>query len=266
MCLLVVLNGTHPAWPLVVGANRDEALDRAAVPMTVLRERGPRVIGGRDEVAGGTWLAVNDAGVVAGLTNRPRQGGKDPTKKSRGELPLALAGHTSAAAAVEAFRSQFDPRDYNAAWLIVGDRDGAWSIDMSGDDAPDIRRLPPGVHILENRPLGAPSPKVDQVRSLLGDVTALASEQAFRHLKTVLSDHQVPAGASAADEAGLEGAPVEVKAACVHGERFATRWSGLIAVPEAAEALPVFEYADGPGCTSPYISAASFWSGTPVPS
>src|SRR4051812_22871049 len=49
VCLLIVLAQTNPDFPLVVGANRDELLDRPAIPMTVLRESGPRILGGRDE-------------------------------------------------------------------------------------------------------------------------------------------------------------------------------------------------------------------------
>ena len=61
--------------------------------MTVLAESDPRILGGRDEKAGGTWLAVNEHGVVAGLTNRPAPDGADPARRSRGEIPLALAAH-----------------------------------------------------------------------------------------------------------------------------------------------------------------------------
>ncbi len=71
MCLLAVVSRLHPDTPLVVAANRDEWLTRPAVPMTVLRAGEPRILGGRDQQAGGTWLAVNDAGLVAGLTNKP---------------------------------------------------------------------------------------------------------------------------------------------------------------------------------------------------
>ena len=78
---------TEPGFPLVVAANRDERLDRPAHSLCVLREHAPRILGGRDDLAGGTWLAVNEHGVVAGLTNRPSPGGRDPTKRSRGELP-----------------------------------------------------------------------------------------------------------------------------------------------------------------------------------
>ncbi|TML39468.1 MAG: NRDE family protein [Actinobacteria bacterium] len=67
MCLLVAISRDRDESPLIVAANRDELLDRPAVAMTVLQAHGPRILGGRDELAGGTWLAVNEAGVVAGL-------------------------------------------------------------------------------------------------------------------------------------------------------------------------------------------------------
>ena len=78
MCLLIAMFGVVPDAPLIVAANRDERFDRPAVPITVLRERRPRILGGRDELAGGTWLAVNEHGVVAGLTNQPSFNGRDP--------------------------------------------------------------------------------------------------------------------------------------------------------------------------------------------
>ena len=257
MCLLVMLAQTHPDLPLVVAANRDEFLERPAVPMTVLRDAEPRVLGGRDELAGGTWLAVNEAGVVAALTNRPTPGGKDPSKRSRGELPLALAEHASAAAAVEAFAGAFRPSDYNSAWLLVGDRDSAFTLDMSGDDSPAVAPLAPGMHVLENRPFGAPSPKVDHVRGLVAGAEHLPEDALVARLQAALSDHEIPPGPSAADEAGRE-APPEVRAACVHTEVYGTRWSAVITVPRTT-AAPTVRYADGPGCRAEYRDATARW-------
>src|SRR5438874_459865 len=117
MCLLIVLSRAHPDGPLVVAANRDELYARPARPMTVLAE-APRVVGGRDLAAGGTWLAVNAHGLVAGLTNLPSPAGRDPARRSRGELPLALARHPDAAAAVDALVRDFRPADYNPAWIL----------------------------------------------------------------------------------------------------------------------------------------------------
>src|SRR5436190_8484284 len=185
MCLLIVLTQTHRDFPLVVGANRDELLERPATPMAVLRDANPRIVGGRDELAGGTWLAVNDAGVVAGLTNRPAT--KDPDKRSRGELPITLASHTSAKAAVDALVEELRPSEYNPAWLLVGDRDSLFAVDMTGADTANVEALRPGIHILENRALGEPSAKVDHVRSLVGpfgDLNDLDEQHLVEHLRT----------------------------------------------------------------------------------
>src|SRR5438105_1387803 len=48
----------------------------------------PRIAGGRDLLAGGTWMVVAADGRVAAVTNR-RSEMRDPSRRSRGELPLA---------------------------------------------------------------------------------------------------------------------------------------------------------------------------------
>lgn len=229
MCLLIALAGVDPEHPLVVGANRDEYLDRPATPMTVLRPAGPRIVGGRDERAGGTWFAVNEHGVVAGLTNRPSERGSDTTKRSRGELPIALARHTTAASAVEAFAGHFRPADYNPAWLLVGDRTSLFTIDMTDGDAPTVRALGPGIHILENAPHGERTDKVDRVRSLVAGADDL--ERAL------------------ADES-----------ACIHLDGYGTRWSAVVEVPRDASTPPRIRYADGPPCSTPYQDASEIWA------
>ena len=102
MCLLIVLHRVYKEAPLLLAANRDEFLARSADPMRVHRKENPRILGGRDEQAGGTWLAVNDRGLFAGLTNHPSSS-RLPDKKSRGELPLALAHYKDAKQAVDEF-------------------------------------------------------------------------------------------------------------------------------------------------------------------
>lgn len=242
MCLLIVLAQIRDDLPLVVAANRDERLDRPAVAMTVLQEAGPRIVGGRDEVAGGTWLAVNDAGVVAGLTNRPTEGGPDKTKRSRGELPLRLARHLTAAEAAQTFESEIRPTDYNPAWLLVGDRRDIFWVDVTGTDVVVVEHLGPGIHVLENKPLHADSLKVAHVRSLLGDVASMEPAALVHHLQSVLADHHLP-----------EGAESPVAANCVHTEKgYGTRWSGIVTVGRDPAEVPSVHYADGPPCTTPW--------------
>lgn len=266
MCLLIMLTRTHADAPLIIGANRDERLDRPATPMTVLRPSDPRILGGRDDQAGGTWLAVNQFGVVAGLTNRPMAGQTpDPGKRSRGELPLALAQHRTATEAVDAFVAGFRPPDYNPAWLLVGDRDAAFGIDMTGTDVPVVHPLGPGVHILENRPVGSRSPKTVQVRRLLGDIEGLPVDAAVTRVQQVLADHDPPEPLEDDCDPGVAGTqaiPLEYKTACVHAsEQYGTRWSGLVKVPAARDERPVFLYADGPPCTTSYRDdAGASWA------
>ena len=66
MCTLAVFHRVFPSHPLVVAANRDEYLARAAAPPTLLREAPVRAVGGLDLAAGGTWLGLAETGLVVG--------------------------------------------------------------------------------------------------------------------------------------------------------------------------------------------------------
>ena len=130
------------------------------------RRARPGSLGGRDELSGGTWLAVNEHGVCAGLTNQPLGDAKDPSKRSRGELPLALARHATAADAVDALLSALPPGGLQrlaGSSSVTAPR----SSSSTSPARPAARpvSLPPGIHVLENRALGEPSPKVDLVRA-----------------------------------------------------------------------------------------------------
>jgi uncharacterized protein with NRDE domain len=243
MCLLVVLSRVVPGAPLIVGANRDERFDRPAEAMTVLRSAAPRTLGGRDLKAGGTWLAVNEAGVVAGLTNRPVPGGPDAARRSRGELPLALTAHRSAAEAVEAFARSFRPGDYNGAWLLVGDRESLFSVELAGAGEVVVQELAPGLHVQENRSMSAPSKKADHVRALLAGIESMDEGAALRRLRAVLADHEVPPPEPAAEDAGTGAAPGGGGAGVDGGRDAGGRGrdgSGAVPVPGAA-------VVDGPG-------------------
>ena len=164
MCLLAVLFHAHPEVPVVIAANRDERYARAAEAVQVLRPSAPRILGGRDVLAGGTWLAVNEHGVYAGVTNRPAPTGRDPSRRSRGELPLALADHTRARDAVVAFQKAIRCSEYNPCWLLVGDRDALFYVVIGSNEKPEIEELSPGVHVLENRPLDPVSAKAVMIQ------------------------------------------------------------------------------------------------------
>jgi hypothetical protein len=111
MCSVVLAAHVVAGYPLVVVANRDEQLDRASSPPLAWSGDGGVVGGGtiesapfvapRDDVAGGTWLGVNRAGVFVGITNR-YLGPQDATRASRGRLVADALALGSARAIHEA--------------------------------------------------------------------------------------------------------------------------------------------------------------------
>jgi uncharacterized protein with NRDE domain len=257
MCLLIVLHRVHPDAPLIVAANRDEWLSRAATASTVLQAHGPRILGGRDDVAGGTWLSINEHGVFAGLTNRPTLT-RDPSKRSRGELPLALAQHESAHVAAEQFASSFRPSDFSPAWLFVADRASLALLDMTQGERPAVTHLQPGVHILENRAWHSASGKVRHVRARLAGVEQLHGDALFAHLHAVLRDHTIPQGPP--DDSGVPGfdRPRETEACCVHAGPYGTR-SSTIVIAKPGERPRVWT-SDGPPCTHPLIERTALFT------
>ena len=84
------------AWPLVLAANRDELASRPARPPARHWPDRAEVVAGLDVQAGGSWLGINDHGVVAGVLNRTGTLGPAAGKRSRGELVLEALDHADA--------------------------------------------------------------------------------------------------------------------------------------------------------------------------
>jgi uncharacterized protein with NRDE domain len=266
VCLLVVAFHLFPDTPLLIGANRDEFLNRPAVPMTVLRDQGPRVLGGRDEQSGGTWLAVNERGVFAGLTNQPRAAGRDASRRTRGELPLALTTQSDAPRSVDDFLAHHRPADYNGSWLLAGDRDALFFVDFTGMVEPVAVALAPGLHVLENRPLSAPSPKAERVATALEH--AADADTALSALRRVLGDHTEAEPDGPADAEGVDGPEALPKprssANCVHLGEYGTRSSCLIRYGTDPGRPPQIWVADGPPCSAPFVDVSGLWSKEPA--
>jgi len=126
MCTLVILRQPDAAWPLLLAANRDELRSRPwRAPGRHWPDRAD-VVAGMDELAGGSWLGINDYGVVAAVLNRVGSLGPAEDKRSRGELVLEALDHATAHAAASAL-SDLNPDAYRPFNLIVADaREAYW--------------------------------------------------------------------------------------------------------------------------------------------
>jgi len=142
VCTVLLRYAPGGRWPLLLAAVRDEFVDRAwDPPGRHWAGDAAGLIGGRDRVAGGTWLAVDPARpAVAAVLNGVRlpepAGGVRP---SRGGLPLtALTGGELP-----------DLAAYDGVHLLRGglDRLELWTWDGV---AVRHRELAPGHHIVVN--------------------------------------------------------------------------------------------------------------------
>ncbi len=148
MCLLAIHLHVLPAAPLLVAANREEYYDRPATAPSVIDSR-PKVLCGTDQRAGGTWLGVNQFGLLVAVTNRAKQNAPE-NAPSRGVLCRDLLLCSSAAEAVRMAERELATGRYAGANYLCADGAQAWIVE-SGDRL-QVERLAPGLCVLSNGP------------------------------------------------------------------------------------------------------------------
>lgn len=165
MCLLVLAWKTDPSLPLLLSGNRDERHERPSAALDWWQDRD--WIGGRDLVAGGTWLAAARDGRFAVVTNFPRIG-PPPAARSRGHL---VPDYLDSGLAPHDFLNVVasERQHYAGFTLVAGDSD---SIAYYSNAERSPRALKAGFHGLGNDGLDTPSPRLRLARSRVEAVLA----------------------------------------------------------------------------------------------
>ncbi len=146
MCSVVILRRPGHDWPVLLGANRDELAHRPWLPPGRHWPDRPWIVAGMDRQAGGSWLGLNDDGLLAGIMNRPGSLGPAAGKRSRGELVLEALDHADARDAAAAL-AHLDPAAYRPFNMILADnRDALW-IRNAGTRI-EVAPVPEGVSML----------------------------------------------------------------------------------------------------------------------
>ena len=242
MCTLVLLNRPGHDWPLILGANRDEMVGRPWQPPGRHWDDRPNVVAGLDELAGGSWLGVNDEGVVAAILNRVGTLGPAAGKRSRGELVLDALDHADAIAAAAAL-VDIEPTAYRPFNLLVADNRDAFWLAHRGTGPVAMTRVGPGLHMLTARELDDPaSPRIRRYRQRFTEaVPPDPSKGDWTAWQDLLHD-AVPGDGEAADSAMRFARP----------DGFATMSSALVALPAWGKKIqPVGRFAT----VAPQLSA-----------
>ncbi len=141
MCTVVLLRRPDHRWPLLVAANRDEQIDRPWQPPARHWPDRDDVIAGLDELGGGTWMGLNDFGVVACILNRRGTLGPQEGKRSRGEIVLDALDHQDAVTAADAL-SHLDGEAFRDFNLVIADNRDAFWLKLDTGDGPRVSVTP----------------------------------------------------------------------------------------------------------------------------
>jgi len=166
MCLVLFSRESHPDFPLLIAANRDEFYARPTEPAGFWEENR-QILAGRDLLGGGTWMGVSRSGRVALITNYRQPSENREDAPSRGDLVRDFLENDLQAEEYLATVQQKADK-YNGFNLICGSVSGEmWYYGNFGKEPEPIG---PGVHGLSNALLNTPWPKVEKGRKKLNDL------------------------------------------------------------------------------------------------
>ncbi len=232
MCLIAFAWKTHPDYPLIVGANRDEWHDRPASPAAWWVDH-PDILAGRDLKAGGTWLGISRRGRFAALTNFRDPSDRKSDAPSRGQL---VSDFLAGTASVHDYLRQLQVMAplYQGFNLLVGDGD---VLQYFSSRTGEILDVPAGVHALSNHMLNEPWPKVKKAKSALEAALRAQMPEKARQMAIydLLSNEEFAPDASLPNTGvGQEWERV-LSPAMIVTEKYGTRCSTVLSISSRGE-------------------------------
>jgi uncharacterized protein with NRDE domain len=237
MCTLTLAWQVFPDAPVVVAANRDEALNRPSEPPA---EIAPGVIAPRDAEAGGTWMGYTESGLFVGITNRWVEG--LAAERSRGLLVRDCLERATAEEAARFVEHAVAEHEYDGFNLVVADENAAILLEWDGHLA--VTTLEPGVHVLVN--VGIDGTFYEPARRPeLGPEQADNAVRLRDHLQPEPSEHVEEWVERAGEALGNHDFGV-----CVHEDGYGTVSSSLVTLWK--DGTGEFRFADGPPCETAF--------------
>jgi len=246
MCTLIIGRDVVAPGTVLLAANRDEDPARLSDPPGVLNA-SPRLVGGRDRRAGGTWLAVREARAVVAILNRRDPSGEPappaPDRRSRGSLVLEVAAAVeddrpdpgwaaewyiwraairasaglsaaattgiSRAALLRTIAAVAVAGRYAPCTLVFAAPEASWLMALESDGPPRFEPIAAGWHVVTHADLDDPrEPRTAWLVRELAGFRPNSLDQAERRVDELLRSHGDPAAG--------------VPAVCLHQGRMVT--------------------------------------------
>lgn len=225
--MMAILHNTARNTPVLLAANREELFSRPTQPPKI-QSGIPRVVCGIDRKAGGTWLGVNQYGLVAAVTNR-RKSLPPADPRSRGLLCRELLNLRTAKQAAEHAATELATGAYAGANYFCADAE--YAAVVYGGNHIRVVELSPGLHLMTDGDLNDPlDPRQEFIRRML-TLHTLDSAVTFLAVASRAFSRKP-------DATGRRGVVLT-------GSEYGTVSSTLLSLPEKIQ-QSVFQYAPGP--------------------
>ena len=192
MCLITFALKSHPNYPLVVVANRDEFYSRPTTTAHWWNDY-PDILAGKDLKAGGSWFGMNKNGRFAAITNYRDPSSIKSDAPSRGDLVKNfLLGSDSPIVYLESLEASAGL--YNGYNLLFGTVDDLYYFSNKSNVNGQLTN---GIYGLSNHLLNTPWPKLLKVKDNLTEALLedkFSEQIAFRFMQNneVVPDPQLP--------------------------------------------------------------------------
>jgi uncharacterized protein with NRDE domain len=239
MCVFSVANRVFPDCPIFVLTNRDELTERPTLSPRIFestRPNGARWFGGADERAGGTWLGVNEHGLLAAVTNR-KTATVPANPRSRGLLCRDVLTQSSAESAFDWVHDELSQNEYAGFNLLILSARSAFVLEKADDKR--ARALEPGIHTIGNGHLdAADDPRVQRMQNLVTEMIRGVPDwtDCVERAKAICGLH------AEGDKPGI----------CLHGDGWGTVGSTIVGLALDSRDS-VYHYAAGSPCRTPYV-------------
>ena len=233
MCVLAIQYKTIEIAPILVAHNREEMLDRPTQAPRIQSGK-PRAVCGIDRKAGGTWLGVNQYGLLVLVSNRPKM--IVPSEpRSRGLLCRELLFARTAREATEQAAHELATGCYAGATYVCVDREYGGVV--YGGNTIEVIDLEPGLHLLTGGDLNDPKDQRQQFIRRQLTLQKLDSAVTFLAVASRAFSRKL-------DASGRRGVVAT-------GPEFGTVSSTLVSLPLKNQNA-VYQYAPGPPCDVAY--------------
>ena len=233
MCTMAILYRVARGTPILIAANREERFDRPT-QYPKIQSGTPRVVCGIDRQAGGTWLGVNQYGLLCTVANRPKAK-LPPEPRSRGLLCRDLLDRRNAKEAAAHAAKELATGAYAGANFVCAD--ARYAAVVHGGNRVEVVELTPGLHVITTGNMDDPRDERHQYVRRMLTLHTLDSAVTFLAVASRVFSRKP-------DSEGRRGVVIT-------GGEFGTVSSTLLSLPRKIQHA-VYQYTSGPPCDNTY--------------